>query len=158
MLHNFFAAFCDLQPVEEIAVIDFLAFFRNFILKKTANHELVECLAEPSWSRKQSNLRLAFNQFLYHQSFIDEISVFLDYFLKILHADGYFFAFFLLVHRPQLLSQSSYPHFPSVARRKPAMPISRRAAVAVIYSILESTRRNKQKTKVRSATLTRRYL
>ena len=91
MFEDFFAALCNFQPVEEITVIDFLALFGALVLKKAANHKLVECLAEPSWSRKQSNLRLTFNQFLYHQSFIDEISVFINDFFEILHANGDFF-------------------------------------------------------------------
>ena len=149
MRKNLFSALCYFQPIEEMTVINSLPASRSFILQETANHKLVEGLAEASRARKQSNLRLAFNQFFYHQSFIDEISVFLDYFLKILHTDGYFFSFFLLVNRPQLLSQSSYPHFPCAAGN--FMPISRRAAVAVIYSILESVQRNKQKTKGRGS-------
>ena len=88
-----------------MTVINSLPASRSFILQETANHKLVEGLAEASRARKQSNLRLAFNQFFYHQSFIDEISVFLDYFLKILHTDGYFFRFScLFIDRSSFLS------------------------------------------------------
>ena len=80
--------------------------------------------------------------------------MFINVFFEILHTDGNFLSFFLLVHRPQLLSQSSYPHFPCAAGN--LLAISRRAAF-FIYSILESVQRNKQKTKARSAT-DRNYL
>ena len=113
MFEDFFAALCNFQPVEEIAVVHFFTFFCDFILKEAADHKLIQRLAEPSWSRKQSNLRLTFNQFLYHQSLIDKISVFLDYFLKILHTDGDFLLY-SITHFFTLPSESlcflSVPH------------------------------------------------
>ena len=91
MFEDFFTALRNFQSVEEVAVVDFLAFFGALVLKEAADHKLIERLAEASWAGKQSYLCIAFNQALYHQGFIDKISVFLDYFLKILHADGDFF-------------------------------------------------------------------
>ena len=61
MLHNLLAAFDNRKSVEEIAVIDFLAFFRNLILEETANHKLVQGLAEASRAGKQSHFRLVFD-------------------------------------------------------------------------------------------------
>jgi len=97
VFEDFFAALCYFQPVEEITVIDFLAFFSNFILKETADHKLIERFAEAPRTGKQGNHRFAFNQFLYHQGFIHKISVFIDNSFKIFHADSDFL-FYCLVH------------------------------------------------------------
>ncbi|CDA91290.1 unknown [Firmicutes bacterium CAG:238] len=156
MGENLFAALCYFQPIEEMTVINSLPASRSFILQETANHKLVEGLAEASRARKQSNLRLAFNQFFYHQSLIDEISVFINEFFEILHTDGYFFSFFLLVHRPQLLSQSSYPHFPCAPQETSCrFRAAQLSPLSIVYWNPSKETSKKQKAAV---TLTRRYL
>ena len=61
MFEDFFAALRYFQPVEKIAVIDFLAFFSNFILKEAADHKLIERFAEAPRTGKQSDFRSAFD-------------------------------------------------------------------------------------------------
>ena len=90
MFEDFFTALRNFQSVEEVAVVDFLAFFGALVLKEAADHKLIERLAEASWAGKQSYLCIAFNQFFYHQGFIDKISVFINDFFEVLHADGDF--------------------------------------------------------------------
>ena len=146
MRKNLFSALCYYQPIEEMTVINSLPASRSFILQETANHKLVEGLAEASRARKQSNLRLAFNQFFYHQSFIDEISVFLDYFLKILHTDGYFFRFScLFIDRSSFLSPRihTFPAPPETSCRFRAAQLS---PLSIVYWNLSKETSKKQKT------------
>ena len=61
MLHNFLAALGNCKTVEEVAVVNFFAFFGNFILEEAADHELVERLAEAPRAGKQCRHRLTFD-------------------------------------------------------------------------------------------------
>ena len=145
MFEDFFAAFRDRQSVKEIAVVNFLALFGALVLKKAANHKLIERLAEAPRTGKQGNHRFAFNQFLYHQGFIHKIPVFIDNSFKIFHADGDFFSFFLLIHRPQLLSQSLYPHFPCAPQETSCRFRAAQLSLSIVYWNLSKETSKKQK-------------
>ena len=86
MLQDFFSACSNFQPVKEIAVVNSLPAACSLILKETANHKLIQRLAKTPRTHEQSYHRLAFDQALYHQGFIDEVSIFINNLFEILHA------------------------------------------------------------------------
>ena len=100
MSEYIFIAAADGKVMEKISVVYFPAPFRPFILKEAAYHELIKCFAEATGTGKENCFGVAFEDIPYHQCFIYEISVSVDDFLKVLHADGYFlFIFFAHLHR-----------------------------------------------------------
>ena len=105
MGENLFAAFRDRQSVKEGAVVDLLALFGALVLKEAADHKLIERLAKTPRASKQCHHRLILDYLLYHQSFIDKISVFFNNRFKILHTDGDFL-FYRIAHFFTLPSES----------------------------------------------------
>ena len=98
MLQDLFAARADLQAVEKIGVIDFFAFFGNFILEEPADHKLVQGLAKTPRAREQRHFRVALDQVADQQRLIDKVSVPVDQRFKVLYADGDFLLFFCIAH------------------------------------------------------------
>ena len=86
MLQDFFSACSNFQSIEEIAVVNSLTAAGSLVLKETAKHKLIQRLAEAPRTHEQSYLCIFFNQFFYHQGFIDKIPVFHNDLFKILHA------------------------------------------------------------------------
>ena len=75
MFEDFFAALCYFQPVKEVAVIDFLAFFSNFILKEAADHKLIERFAEAPRPRYQVDYGTGFDQRFESGGLVDVVMV-----------------------------------------------------------------------------------